>query len=167
MATAKWEDAVPDFLRMDQPISSDPANPRKTDNWYGWPAKDIKPKRDQRAALLRVPFDSNASAAPRSEERDGRHSLAKRPRWSVGLSFTGSRGNDISSVACSPPAGGPKVRIPLPPALSQPRTGPTASGAHRRKPCQNAFVSGGRGKPGSGSITRSNSGVDLLHLIHA
>jgi len=36
---------------MDQPISSDPANPRKTDNWYGWPAKDIKPKRDQRAAL--------------------------------------------------------------------------------------------------------------------
>ena len=28
---------------MDQPISSDPANPRKTDNWYGWPAKDIKP----------------------------------------------------------------------------------------------------------------------------
>jgi DMSO/TMAO reductase YedYZ molybdopterin-dependent catalytic subunit len=43
MATAKEEDAVPDFLRMDQPISSDPANARKTGKWYGWPTKDIKP----------------------------------------------------------------------------------------------------------------------------
>jgi hypothetical protein len=42
MATAKEENAVPDFLRMDQPISSDPANVRKTGNWYGWPTKDIK-----------------------------------------------------------------------------------------------------------------------------
>jgi DMSO/TMAO reductase YedYZ molybdopterin-dependent catalytic subunit len=42
MATAKEEDAVPDFLRMDQAISSDPANVRKTGNWYGWPTKDIK-----------------------------------------------------------------------------------------------------------------------------
>jgi hypothetical protein len=39
MATAKEEDAVPDFLRMDQAISSDPANVRKTGNWYGWPTK--------------------------------------------------------------------------------------------------------------------------------
>jgi sulfane dehydrogenase subunit SoxC len=37
------EGAVPDFLRMDQPVSSDPANPKKTGNWHGWPTKDINP----------------------------------------------------------------------------------------------------------------------------
>jgi DMSO/TMAO reductase YedYZ molybdopterin-dependent catalytic subunit len=43
MATTKEEGAVPDFLRMDQPVSSDPANAAKTGNWHGWPTKDINP----------------------------------------------------------------------------------------------------------------------------
>src|SRR5438046_10241050 len=43
MATVKEESAVPDFLRMDQPVSSDPANAKKTGNWHGWPTKDITP----------------------------------------------------------------------------------------------------------------------------
>jgi len=41
--TAKEEDPVPDFLRMDQPVSSDPANARKTGSWHGWPTKDLIP----------------------------------------------------------------------------------------------------------------------------
>jgi DMSO/TMAO reductase YedYZ molybdopterin-dependent catalytic subunit len=28
---------------MDQPVSSDPANAKKTGNWHGWPTKDINP----------------------------------------------------------------------------------------------------------------------------
>ena len=43
MATTKAEGAVPDFLRMDQPVSSDPANAKKTGNWHGWPTKNINP----------------------------------------------------------------------------------------------------------------------------
>src|ERR1700741_4332350 len=43
MAAAKDEGAVPDFLRMDQAISSDPANAAKTGNWHGWPTKDLVP----------------------------------------------------------------------------------------------------------------------------
>jgi len=43
MATVTKEGAVPDFLRMDQPVSSDPANAKKTGNWHGWPTKDITP----------------------------------------------------------------------------------------------------------------------------
>src|SRR6201988_239676 len=43
MATLKEEVAVPDFLRMDQPVSSDPANAKKTGNWHGWPTKDLSP----------------------------------------------------------------------------------------------------------------------------
>ena len=37
------EGAVPDFLRMDQPVGSDPANAKKTGNWHGWPTKNINP----------------------------------------------------------------------------------------------------------------------------
>src|SRR5246500_3905893 len=40
---SKEEGAVPDFLRMDQPVSSDLANAKKTGNWHGWPTKDINP----------------------------------------------------------------------------------------------------------------------------
>ena len=40
---SKGEGAVPDFLRMDQPVSSDAANAKKTGNWHGWPTKDINP----------------------------------------------------------------------------------------------------------------------------
>ena len=43
MATTKAVGAVPDFLRMDQPVSSDPANAKKTGDWHGWPTKDINP----------------------------------------------------------------------------------------------------------------------------
>src|SRR2546428_11927723 len=43
MATETAKGAVPDFLRMDQPVSSDPANARKSGNWHGWPSKDITP----------------------------------------------------------------------------------------------------------------------------
>jgi DMSO/TMAO reductase YedYZ molybdopterin-dependent catalytic subunit len=28
---------------MDQPVSSDPANAKKTGNWHGWPTKDMEP----------------------------------------------------------------------------------------------------------------------------
>ena len=43
VAISKVEGAVPDFLRMDQPVSSDPANAKKTGDWHGWPTKDINP----------------------------------------------------------------------------------------------------------------------------
>src|ERR1700757_2764338 len=43
MDTADEEGAVPDFLRMDQRVSSDPTNARKTGNWHGWPTKNITP----------------------------------------------------------------------------------------------------------------------------
>jgi DMSO/TMAO reductase YedYZ molybdopterin-dependent catalytic subunit len=43
VAIAKEGGLVPDFLRMDQPISSDSANAKKTGNWHGWPTKDIRP----------------------------------------------------------------------------------------------------------------------------
>jgi DMSO/TMAO reductase YedYZ molybdopterin-dependent catalytic subunit len=35
--------AVPDFLRMDKPVGSDPANAAKTGNWHGWPTKELTP----------------------------------------------------------------------------------------------------------------------------
>ena len=40
MATTKEQGAVPDFLRMDQAVSSDA---QQTGNWRGWPTKDITP----------------------------------------------------------------------------------------------------------------------------
>jgi hypothetical protein len=43
MVAVKEEGAVPDFLRMDQPVSSDPANAKKTGNWHGRPTKDVDP----------------------------------------------------------------------------------------------------------------------------
>jgi DMSO/TMAO reductase YedYZ molybdopterin-dependent catalytic subunit len=43
MSTTKQEGAVPDFLRMDDAVSSDPANVWETGGWYGWPTKEIKP----------------------------------------------------------------------------------------------------------------------------
>ena len=43
MTAVKEGAAVPDFLRMDQPVSSDPANAKKTGNWHGWPTKDLTP----------------------------------------------------------------------------------------------------------------------------
>src|SRR6516165_3483824 len=43
MVATREEGAVPDFLRMDQAISSDPANAAKTGNWHGWPTKDLVP----------------------------------------------------------------------------------------------------------------------------
>jgi len=42
MAT-RQDDVVPDFLRMDDAIGSDPANANKTGNWHGWPTKDLNP----------------------------------------------------------------------------------------------------------------------------
>jgi hypothetical protein len=35
MVATREERAVPDFLGMDQAISSDPANAAKTGNWHG------------------------------------------------------------------------------------------------------------------------------------
>ena len=43
MVIPKDAGAVPDFLQMDQPVSSDPANAKKTGNWHGWATKDINP----------------------------------------------------------------------------------------------------------------------------
>ena len=43
MAATTETGAVPDFLRMDQMVSSDPANARKTGSWHGWPTKEINP----------------------------------------------------------------------------------------------------------------------------
>ncbi|HEV2333955.1 MAG TPA: molybdopterin-dependent oxidoreductase [Stellaceae bacterium] len=59
MASAKEEGAVPDFLRMDQPVSSDPANARKTGSWHGWPTKEITPvtlkDNEDRTVRIRTP----------------------------------------------------------------------------------------------------------------
>src|SRR6516225_11320779 len=41
--TTKEEGTVPEFLCMDQPAGSAPANARKTGNWHGWPTKDLHP----------------------------------------------------------------------------------------------------------------------------
>ena len=56
MAAAKDEGAVPDFLRIDQAISSDPANAAKTGNWHGWPTKDLVPVtlRDNEGRTVRI-----------------------------------------------------------------------------------------------------------------
>ncbi len=56
MTTTKQEGAVPDFLRMDQPVSSQPANARKTGDWHGWPTKDIMSRatRGRRRAIART-----------------------------------------------------------------------------------------------------------------
>jgi DMSO/TMAO reductase YedYZ molybdopterin-dependent catalytic subunit len=43
MATTKEEGAVPDFIRMDEALGSDPANAEKSGDWNGWPTKDVKP----------------------------------------------------------------------------------------------------------------------------
>src|SRR5215469_14735159 len=43
MTAVKPGDAVPDFLWMDQPVGSDPANAKKTGNWHGWPTKEVSP----------------------------------------------------------------------------------------------------------------------------
>ena len=40
MAT-RQDDVVPDCLRMDEAIGSDPANAKKTGDWNGWPTKDL------------------------------------------------------------------------------------------------------------------------------
>ena len=40
---AMQEGAVPDFLRMDQTVGSDPANAAASGNWHGWPTKEITP----------------------------------------------------------------------------------------------------------------------------
>ena len=50
------EETVPDFLRMDQAVSSDPANARKTGNWLGWPTKDITPVtvKDDKGRTVRI-----------------------------------------------------------------------------------------------------------------
>jgi len=59
MATTKEEGAVPDFLRMDQPVSSDPANAKKTGRWHGWPTKEIAPvtlkDNEDRTVRIRTP----------------------------------------------------------------------------------------------------------------
>ena len=44
MATTRQDlGAIPDFLRMDEAIGSDPANAGKTGDWHGWPTKEINP----------------------------------------------------------------------------------------------------------------------------
>ena len=59
MAAVKAEGAVPDFLRMDQSVGSDPANAKKTGSWHGWPTKDVNPvtlKDDEgRTVRIRTP----------------------------------------------------------------------------------------------------------------
>ena len=59
MATKQEEGAIPDFLRMDEAIGSDPANADKRGDWHGWPTKDLNPVTlmdDQgRAVRIRTP----------------------------------------------------------------------------------------------------------------
>ena len=58
MAT-RQDDVIPDFLRMDDAIGSDPANVNKTGNWRGWPTKDLNPVTlmddDGRTVRIRTP----------------------------------------------------------------------------------------------------------------
>src|SRR6266478_1868535 len=70
MATTTAEGAIPDFLRMDQPVSSDPANARKTGNWHGWPTKDINPvtltDTEGRTVRIRAPVLHEAGLTAKS-----------------------------------------------------------------------------------------------------
>ena len=55
--TATTEEAgVPDFLRMDQPVSSDLLNAEKTGSWHGWPTKEINPVtlKDNEDRMVRI-----------------------------------------------------------------------------------------------------------------
>ena len=58
MAT-RQDDVIPDFLRMDDAIGSDPANVNKTGNWRGWPTKELNPVTlmddDGRTVRIRTP----------------------------------------------------------------------------------------------------------------
>jgi hypothetical protein len=69
MATAKEEGAVPEFLRMDQPVRSGAANAKRTGNWHGWPTKDITPitltDDEGRTVRIRTPvMDLEGSSHP-------------------------------------------------------------------------------------------------------
>src|SRR5207253_10084982 len=77
----------------------------------------------------RVPFDSNASAAPRSEERDGRLSVAKlkRVRWSDGYLSPAHGATTFPSVASGYSIAHPVV------------------GRHPRKSVRNRLPAGGSG----------------------
>ncbi len=59
MATKQQEGAIPDFLRMDEAIGSDPANADKRGDWHGWPTKDLNPvtlmDEQGRAVRIRTP----------------------------------------------------------------------------------------------------------------
>lgn len=59
MTATTEEAAVPDFLRMDQPVSSDLLNAEKTGSWHGWPTKEINPvtlkDNEDRTVRIRTP----------------------------------------------------------------------------------------------------------------
>lgn len=56
MAIRNEDGALPDFLPMDEPVGSDPANARNTGNWHGWPTKDVTPVtlRDDAGRTVRI-----------------------------------------------------------------------------------------------------------------
>jgi DMSO/TMAO reductase YedYZ molybdopterin-dependent catalytic subunit len=56
MPVTREERAVPDVLRMTQPVSADPATAKKTGNWHGWPTKDVKPvtRNDDQGRTVRI-----------------------------------------------------------------------------------------------------------------
>ena len=56
MTTGKDDGALPDFLRMDRQVGSDPANARKTGNWHGWPTRDLTPVtlKDAEGRVVRI-----------------------------------------------------------------------------------------------------------------
>ena len=59
MTTGNGETALPDFLRMDRQVSSDPANAKKTGSWHGWPTKILTPvtlkDAEDRVVRIRTP----------------------------------------------------------------------------------------------------------------
>ena len=50
--STRQDGVIPDFLRMDDAIGSDPANADKTGNWQGWPTKDLNPVKLQSICTL-------------------------------------------------------------------------------------------------------------------
>ena len=57
--STRQDGVIPDFLRMDDAIGSDPANADKTGNWQGWPTKDLNPVKlmddEGRTVRIRTP----------------------------------------------------------------------------------------------------------------
>ena len=95
MAGVKEERAVPDFLRMDGAVGSDPANAEKTGSWHGWPTKEISPvtlkDNEGRTVRIRTPvMDLEGLITPTELHYTVQHfavpPITESKAWSVNVS---------------------------------------------------------------------------------